>query len=88
MLFILMPTVLQLRNIRVVIYPNDHPPPHVHAVRGRDARAKFALHCPTGPVELLEQVGFKLGDVREIGAAIAAVLPGICAKWSEFHGRV
>jgi hypothetical protein len=81
-----MPTVLRIGRVRVVIYSNDHPPPHVHAVSGDDARAKFALNCPDGPVELIEQNGFRLADIRQIGAAIAGGLIDVCAKWSEIHG--
>jgi hypothetical protein len=83
-----MPTVLNVRNTRVVIYSNDHPPPHVHAVRGNEACARFALNCPEGPVELMDHEGYKLAEIREIGAAIAASLPAICAKWKESHGSV
>ena len=81
-----MPTVLMVRNIRVAIYSNDHPPPHVHAI-GRDgALAKFNLNCPNGPVRLIEQSGFRKVDIAEIGAAVAADLPAICAKWRDIHG--
>lgn len=83
-----MPTVLRLGNIRVVIYSNDHPPPHVHAVKGDTARAKFNLNCPDGPVELVEQEGFKLAEIRHIGMAVAEELTAICRKWSEIHGAV
>ena len=83
-----MPTVLRLGNVRVVIYSNDHPPPHVHAIKADEARAKFNLNCPDGPVELVEQEGFKLADIRQIGTAIADNLAAICAKWSEIHGQV
>jgi hypothetical protein len=55
MLYSTMTTVLRLNNIRVVIYTNDHPPAHVHAVRGNKARAKFVLNCPHGPVGLIER---------------------------------
>jgi hypothetical protein len=78
-----MPTVLLIRYVRVVIYPNDHAPPHVHAVQGNEARAKFHLNCPQGPVE---QIGFRLGEAREILAAIAENLPDICARWRAIHG--
>jgi len=27
-----MPTVLRAGGLRVVIYPNDHPPAHVHVI--------------------------------------------------------
>jgi hypothetical protein len=80
------PTVLTIRNIRVVIYTNDHPPPHVHAVRGRDARARFELNAPDGPVRLMDNTGFSLAEVREIGTAVAENLTAIHAKWSEIHG--
>ncbi len=83
-----MPTVLNVRNTRVVIYSNDHPPPHVHATRGNEARARFALNCPEGPVELMDHEGYKLVEIREIGEVIAASLPAICAKWKEIHGSV
>ena len=81
-----MPTVLRLRKVRVVIYPNDHPPPHVHAVRANEARAKFVLNCPEGPVALLEQTGFKPAEIQAIGAAIAADLAAICERWRNIHG--
>lgn len=81
-----MPTVLTLRNVRVAIYSNDHPPPHVHAVRPDGALAKFALNCPHGPVALLDQSGFRRVEIVEIGAAVAANLLQICAKWREIHG--
>ncbi|MCF3947436.1 DUF4160 domain-containing protein [Acidiphilium iwatense] len=28
-----MPTVLRIGGLRVVVYPNDHRPPHVHVTR-------------------------------------------------------
>ncbi len=81
-----MPTVLTVRNVRVVIYANDHPPAHVHSVRRDGARAKFELNCPQGPVRLIEQVGFRAADIAGIGAAVAAALSSICVKWKEIHG--
>ena len=81
-----MPTVLRLRNIRVVIYSNDHPPAHVHAVRGDVARARFALNCPNGPVELMDQQGFRLTEIRELGRAVAGALADACSLWRTLHG--
>lgn len=79
-------TVLTLRNARIVIYSNDHPPPHVHAIKRDGARAKFELNCPLGPVILVEQIGFRSTEIAEIGVAVAAELSAICAKWSAIHG--
>lgn len=36
------PIVLRTQNIKVVVYPKDHLPPHVH-VLGPDAEAKFSI---------------------------------------------
>jgi uncharacterized protein DUF4160 len=80
------PTVLTIRNIRVTIYSNDHPPPHVHALKRGGALAKFALNCPSGPVILVDQSGFRPGEIAEIGNAVAADLPAMCEKWRAFHG--
>jgi len=80
------PTILTLRNIRIAIYSNDHPPPHVHAIKPDGARAKFDLNCPAGPVKLVEQAGFRAADVAEVGNAVAADLPAIREKWRAIHG--
>jgi len=80
------PAVLTLRNVRVVIYPNDHPPPHVHAIRRDGARAKFKLNYPAGPVVMTEQMGFRPAEIAEIGTAIATDLTDIYQKWRALHG--
>jgi hypothetical protein len=80
------PTVLTIRNVRVAIYANDPPPPHVHAIKPGGGRAKFELNCPHGPVRLVEQAGFRMADITEVGAAIASALGDICAQWRRIHG--
>ncbi len=80
------PTVLTIRNIRVAIYANDHPPPHVHAIRPGGGRAKLELNCPDGPVRLVEQTGFRRNDIVEIGAAVARAIEAVCAEWRRIHG--
>lgn len=83
-----MPTVLTIRNIRVAIYANDHPPAHVHAVKRGGARAKFELNCPQGPVRLVDQTGFRLAEIKGVGVEVAVHLETLCAEWSRIHGRV
>ena len=80
-----MPTVFRLDGLRVVIYPNDHRPAHVHVI-GADGEAVFVLHCPNGPPSLRESFGFTRQDVNEIGAALADAVPALCKKWGEIHG--
>nr|WP_176024930.1 DUF4160 domain-containing protein [Brucella pseudintermedia] len=81
-----MPTVYRYDGLRVVIYPNDHRPAHVH-VKGADGEAVFILHCPEGPPELRESYGFGRSELGRIKDALAAVLADLCAEWRQIHGR-
>lgn len=37
-----MPTIAVVRGVLIVLYPNDHGPPHFHA-RGADFEARIAI---------------------------------------------
>ncbi|MDH6265768.1 hypothetical protein M2360_001158 [Rhizobium sp. SG_E_25_P2] len=80
-----MPTVFRFDGLRVVIYPNDHRPAHVH-VMGAGGEAVFILQCPDGPPLLRETFGFKSGDLNRIETALKTMLPDLCKQWSVFHG--
>src|SRR3546814_13527668 len=66
-----MPTVLRIDGLRVVIYPNDHRPAHVH-VKGADGEAVFILHCTDGPPALRESYGFNLPALGGLTDALQA----------------
>ena len=80
-----MPTVLRIVGLRVVIWPNDHRPAHVH-VKGVDGEAVFNLHCPDGPPVLRESYGFRLADLNRIADALAAAINALCGEWRTIHG--
>lgn len=80
-----MPTVLRLNALRVVIYPADHRPAHVH-VWGQGGEAVFILNCPDGPPELREAYGFTIRDVRRIETDLGPHVAALCTEWSAIHG--
>lgn len=80
-----MPTVLTIFGLRVVIYPNDHRPAHVHIV-GKGCEAVFNLHCPDGPPELRENYGFARNELTRIADELAAHLAALCKQWRRVHG--
>ena len=80
-----MPTLLRFAGLRVVIYPNDHRPAHVH-VKGGGGEAVFILNCPGGPLDLRESYGFKLTELRRIEDTLAEELAVLCMEWSRHHG--
>jgi hypothetical protein len=79
-----MPTVARIGALRVVIYPNDHRPAHVH-VMGGGCEAVLNLNCPHGPPELRENFGFSNAQVSRIKTALAGNLAHLCAQWSRIH---
>lgn len=81
-----MPTALRFDGLRVVIYPNDHRPAHVHVI-GSGGEAVFILHCPDGPPTLREVYGFSRQDVARFEGELAAHLAALCEDWSMIHGR-
>src|SRR5437762_12280376 len=66
---ILVPTVLRFDGLRVVIYPNDHRPAHVHVI-GAGGEAVFFLSCPGGPPELRESHRFSVREANRIDRAV------------------
>jgi len=80
-----MPTVLRLNGLRVVIYPDDHRPAHVHVI-GAGGEAVFLLNCPDGPPELREAYGFSSKEVRQIQNDLVPHISELCQRWSEIHG--
>ena len=80
-----MPTVLQIYGLRVVVYPNDHRPAHVHVV-GHGCEAVFNLRCPAGPPELRENMGFARRELARIADGLEAELSELCHQWRRFHG--
>jgi hypothetical protein len=80
-----MPTVLRFDGLRVVIYPNDHRPAHVHVI-GAGCEATFVLNCPGGPPQLAENYGFKPALLSSIGRRLTAELALLCREWNDHHG--
>jgi len=82
--YAIMPTIDKIDGLRVVIYPNDHRPAHVHVIG--DCEAVFKLNCPAGPPELRENYGFAASRLARIQAALTARVTHLCAEWRRIHG--
>jgi hypothetical protein len=79
------PTVFRGR-FRVVIYPNDHRPAHVHVI-GPDCEAVFKLNCPVGPMALRENFGRSRRDLTAMLAVLTRNVKQLCSDWETIHGR-
>ena len=72
-------------GLRIVIYPNDHRPAHVHVI-GSGNEAVFNLGCPLGPVQLRENYGFSSSSLGRISVYLTANLEAGCTAWVALHG--
>ena len=76
-----MPTIIKQDGFRVVIWPNDHLPPHVHVFK-RDAEVKIAL---------LEPIVFNVeGQIsnKDLVKALNLVIEHqikLLQRWKEIH---
>ena len=80
-----MVTVLRQDGLRVVIYLDDHDPPHVHVYLGA-AEAKIGLEPIAGRPPLLRASAMRLGELRKALRIVAGNLPALRARWEEIHG--
>jgi hypothetical protein len=80
-----MVTVERIGGLRVVIYPNDHRPAHVHVI-GKGYEAVFKLNCPKGPPALRENYGIPASELARIKAALEEKTALLCAEWRRIHG--
>ena len=81
-----MPKVDVIDGLRVVVYPNDHRPAHVHVI-GKGCEAVFKLNGPVGIPDLRENYGFTSGDIAKIKAGLTSNAAQLCAAWSRIHGE-
>ncbi|MGL5949493.1 MAG: DUF4160 domain-containing protein [Aeromonas sp.] len=79
-----MPTIFLIYGLRVVIYPNDHDPSHVHVI-GNGCEAIFNL-THQQPPELRENYGFDSKTLRRIFAELIQRNAEILAQWENIHG--
>jgi hypothetical protein len=80
-----MPTIVRIDGLRVVIYPNDHSPEHVHVI-GTDREAVFELHCSEeGPVSLRESLGFTRRHLLSVMEHLDKVLLELSRAWEKIH---
>ena len=76
-----MPTVLRESGVEVVIYLNDHQPPHVHAFEG-SGDAKINLN----PVEVVQVWRMSKATSRKAKRVVVERQDYLLEKWEEING--
>ena len=81
-----MPTVFSVGAYRIVVFPNDHGPAHVHAV-GPDGSARFSLGGGPGEVRLMDVDGVPKKALKEIAGEIIDRHEECLELWRSIHGN-
>ena len=73
-----MPTLFYYLGLQFFFYSNDHEPIHVHVSNGSD-EARFNVQT----LELIENCGLKVSELRHAQLAIEENQEVIINKWNE-----
>jgi len=80
-----MPTIFRVRGLRVVIYTNDHWPPHVHVI-GPGREAKIALAREGEHPSLVTNEGLSRSLLAAALIEINRKRDLLMQRWREIHG--
>ena len=80
-----MATIFRVMGLRVVIYSNDHWPPHVHVI-GPDREARIALGDVGRHPSVLTNEGLSRRQLAAALIAIDANRSMLLQRWREIHG--
>lgn len=87
-----MPTVLLWPPFRVVVYPNDHQPPHVHMVH-HGKELIVGLGCAAdgtileAPQLLRHDLRLKHQEIKAVAAFVRQHQGLLVEKWMALHGH-
>lgn len=76
-----MPTILRASGLRFVIYPNDHPPAHVHVIG-----PGWEVVVNLIGMELREVHSGTFADARQALQLVAEHRDILLAAWRGIHG--
>lgn len=74
------PTFLRAKNLRFVVYPKDHAPPHIHVI-GPEAEAKFVIET----LECTFSRGFSEKALREIRDFLKGKKKVLQEAWDDYQ---
>jgi Domain of unknown function (DUF4160) len=79
-----MVTVVRAGALRLVIYPDDHDPPHVHVIG--DGETKIVLGDSPQSMHVIFSHGAKANEKRRAVAAVREQHSLLVRRWSELNG--
>lgn len=78
-----MPTIINVNGFRIIIWPADHEPPHVHVFKGK-GEAKINIASPHNLVTVYD---LTKQDIRQALELVAENESLLLVAWREIHGN-
>ena len=79
--FPVVPTVLRIGGFRVVVYPNDHPPAHVHVLGpGWTVVIDLTMSCVREVINCSER------EARDVLRRVVERRAELIEAWRRIHG--
>ena len=75
-----MPTILRREGWRIVVYPNDHPPAHVHVIG-----PGWVMVVNLLGLEVRETIGCTEQEARRVLRLIEAHQADLMEAWKRHH---
>ena len=79
-----MVTIVRSGALRIVIFPDDHDPPHVHVIG--DGETKIGLGDSPAALFVIFSIGTKANERRRAVEAVRAHHALLLRRWSEING--
>lgn len=76
-----MPTILRVDGLRVVVYPNDHPPAHVHAIG-----PGWVVVVDLVELEVREVIRCSPVEARRVLRLVGDHRAAFLDAWRRYHG--
>ncbi|HYR08248.1 MAG TPA: DUF4160 domain-containing protein [Longimicrobium sp.] len=81
-----MPQVMKVDGFTFHMYPNDHPPPHVHVCQA-GTWCVVLLGSADDPASLRENVDMKPIDARRAVWLVASARELLLARWRKLYAQ-
>lgn len=78
-----MPVVMRMAGYRVVIFTNDHRPPHVHII-GSDGQVVVSIEADP---RILRIEGFSDREALKLAKEVGANAETLMQEWDAIHGK-
>jgi hypothetical protein len=80
-----MSTIFRFKRLRIAIYSNDHPPPHVHVI-GPDREARIVIGDESKPPAVWDFYGFQRRELIQVLHEVARRQDELLTAWRTIHG--